>query len=721
MITHLNKTLSLRTIFSLLLALILLLPESVGADCIDPDGDGYGWNGDRACRTRRVRKASTENTLTILNHQVSEVRDTSVKITANFSEKSSGRIEFGDSASLGKTGPYTILKQKGFVQTLKGLKPNTTYHYRVMAQNGRKKAYSKTGQFKTSAKDSLVATTTTTSSTTTKPKPTTTTKPKVTSASTNFDGVINVASAWQEGDFAFVVQQDFGVPGDSSANGNVSTLRIFEDGRELNMAHASHQSIRMQGKGRFSHWGQNLYFSASDNSNPSKNRRSYTFIRGNGVTTTKPQGNTGASTSVPPATPPTTPSAVNNSGNGSQNNILVENCPFPSVRIENSAVSAGIFGPVPRINGRLPAEMPIGVPFDGIIPGTEYIRISSNSGNGGHYYSSRQVWNADKTKLMIGDGLVDENRLLDATNGYSLLPQRINLNSNRVWSNVDPDIIYGLSGNTLFKVNVSTGSREPIYTRPNGAVLDLRGKATIPDDDSKMLLYVPSENKLVSINLQSNQVPRPVLGELDWTPYGSLKSGGMFLNYGHAGRYALLRTPVNGKLYRLSPDLTQVNELGSMCCHSDNALNIFGESVEAETIWSGRLRVHNYDTLSSYKTPSTIEKLPGLSSMFPSYVSGRGQKQCGKGWVVMSGEEGEGSPNHPLIVMKIDGNSQTPTFKAVGGDLHSGAAVSNIYINAGKQKAVQSPDGSAIIFDSDGGVPGGELSTYILRDRVASR
>ena len=85
--------------------------------------------------------------------------------------------------------------------------------------------------------------------------------------------------------------------------------------------------------------------------------------------------------------------------------------------------------------------------------------------------------------------------------------------------------------------------------------------------------------------------------------------------------------------------------------------------------------------------------------------------------MLISGEEGNGSPNHPLALYKVDGNTVTPTFKVLGGDLHSGEPVPNQSSNLGKQKAVQSPDGNAVIFDSDGGVPGGELSTYILREK----
>ena len=58
--------------------------------------------------------------------------------------------------------------------------------------------------------------------------------------------------------------------------------------------------------------------------------------------------------------------------------------PFPTVSERNQAVDANVFGPVPTTNGVLPANMPLGVPFDGPVAGTEYVRISSSSGNGEH-------------------------------------------------------------------------------------------------------------------------------------------------------------------------------------------------------------------------------------------------------------------------------------------------------------------------------------------------
>ncbi len=58
-----------------------------------------------------------------------------------------------------------------------------------------------------------------------------------------------------------------------------SRTRLFEDGRPLGPAHAVHRSIRRDGRGRFSHWREALYFSTSDNSDPRTNGRLYVAVR----------------------------------------------------------------------------------------------------------------------------------------------------------------------------------------------------------------------------------------------------------------------------------------------------------------------------------------------------------------------------------------------------------------------------------------------------------
>ena len=65
------------------------------------------------------------------------------------------------------------------------------------------------------------------------------------------------------------------VPSDEEPGG--SRMQLTEDGRPLGPANSGHDRIRAGGHGQYSHWGEHVYFSASDNSDPRSNGRRYTF------------------------------------------------------------------------------------------------------------------------------------------------------------------------------------------------------------------------------------------------------------------------------------------------------------------------------------------------------------------------------------------------------------------------------------------------------------
>ena len=65
------------------------------------------------------------------------------------------------------------------------------------------------------------------------------------------------------------------IAGDTVDDPNGSRLRLYEQGRPIGPAHAPHQEIAQAGSGRFSHWLSALFFSASDNTDPRTNGRTY--------------------------------------------------------------------------------------------------------------------------------------------------------------------------------------------------------------------------------------------------------------------------------------------------------------------------------------------------------------------------------------------------------------------------------------------------------------
>jgi len=392
-----------------------------------------------------------------------------------------------------------------------------------------------------------------------------------------------------------------------------------------------------------------------------------------------------------------------------------------TVTLTNSNNGGGAFANVSTQNnvawnaGNSNANRPkpaLGVWEPGDVPGTEIMRVSDDSGNGLHFYNSRQVWNIDMTKVMVGDGVVTDNKLLDATNNYALLPTRIPLNSHRVWSNMNPNFIYGIRAQTQFcRFNVATGATTVLFSR--GTVINIRSKGNLPGDDSKIALYEPSTNRIISFNLQTNSI----IADIVW-PNGNISSGGGYVSYDWSGNWVLVGMgDGSGRFYRMTPNLTNITQVHNETRHSDFAYNTAGESVHVLTKYNGSVHVINIDNPSkNYISPIFGGADPNSPSwsVTPDYISGRGQTGA-PGWIAFSGESGIGSPNHPIGLYKIDGNTNAATIKVIGYDHHSALGALSNGGNDDRQKASVSPDGNQIIFTSDWGVPNGPLSAYILR------
>ena len=100
-------------------------------------------------------------------------------------------------------------------------------------------------------------------------------------AGLRFTGEISVTAIRPESGFAYGIDMSAFKEGpllgrgDSSSAPTVSTTVLREDANRLGPAHSPHQEIRDLGGGRFSHWGEGLVFSTSDNSDPRGNNRKY--------------------------------------------------------------------------------------------------------------------------------------------------------------------------------------------------------------------------------------------------------------------------------------------------------------------------------------------------------------------------------------------------------------------------------------------------------------
>jgi hypothetical protein len=73
--------------------------------------------------------------------------------------------------------------------------------------------------------------------------------------------------------------QELASESDDGINKYRSPWRLLEDGRPVGAPHALHDDIRRLGRGRHSHWKAHFLFSASDNSDPNLNDRTYAIVR----------------------------------------------------------------------------------------------------------------------------------------------------------------------------------------------------------------------------------------------------------------------------------------------------------------------------------------------------------------------------------------------------------------------------------------------------------
>jgi glycosyltransferase involved in cell wall biosynthesis len=91
------------------------------------------------------------------------------------------------------------------------------------------------------------------------------------------DVVIDTGNVRPETGHCYVASLDIG-PGSER-------FSLWEDGRPLGPAGCLHDEIRSQGMGRYSVWGNSLYLSTSDGSDPRDNRRTYLLRRASVVPT----------------------------------------------------------------------------------------------------------------------------------------------------------------------------------------------------------------------------------------------------------------------------------------------------------------------------------------------------------------------------------------------------------------------------------------------------
>ncbi|MET1054846.1 MAG: pectate lyase [Pedobacter sp.] len=164
---------------------------------------------------------------------------------------------------------------------------------------------------------------------------------------------VDLSTAKKDEGYAY---KAFGIQGTGDAVGSTaSILKLYENGKEIGPAHAAHATIRTTGKGAFSHWGTALYFSASDNTDPRTNGRTYTYTLG-----TKSDSNT--------STPVALPSTDKIIGYAMQGGTTTGGAGGKTVEVNTLA----------GLKAAVSSNDPLIIRVSGYISGTGYMNVKSN-------------------------------------------------------------------------------------------------------------------------------------------------------------------------------------------------------------------------------------------------------------------------------------------------------------------------------------------------------
>ena len=224
-----------------------------------------------------------------------------------------------------------------------------------------------------------------------------------------------------------------------------------------------------------------------------------------------------------------------------------------------------------------------------MIPGATIVtRISDNTtfglkdGRARHQYSKRQAWNSDESLLEIGGKLIDSSN-------YDIVIEKIPLSTERVWSNVDPDIMYGLNysnekRNVFSAFNVSNQSTSLIFTLDDFDKCSIgHGEGTITNNDQRILFLCTRGEEQRTYLITYDLPGRTILGEtttadrVDWA------------GFSQSGQFVLMDSSEtrdsNKYLTRYTPELKHPTLLSRIRHHGDFGVDDNGDDVYAMIGW----------------------------------------------------------------------------------------------------------------------------------------
>jgi hypothetical protein len=312
-----------------------------------------------------------------------------------------------------------------------------------------------------------------------------------------------------------------------------------------------------------------------------------------------------------------------------------------------------------------------------------------------HDYSKDQVWNADGTEIQLAAS-GGQAQVLDGET-YQFLRYATNVPSRNRWSYVNPDLMYGVSGNRLVSVSATTGTITTIHTFTGYAEIELGlGEGNQSNDDRYWAIIGKNNgwtnSEFIVYDLQTDtvvgtKVEGDLGGIIDWV---SMSQGGEYF----VVRYNPFGSGVKQGIKRWNRDFSEELHIWDNPQHGDIGVGVNGNPVWV-TIGSGvGFYLHMTDMVTGVTTGLVWQEAYGIEG---AHVSCRNINR--PGWAYVSVEPPLSDVNRhrmtrEMFAVKLDNSG---TFERWG--FHN--ASSRVYWQ--QPHLTVNQDGTKVMFASSWG------------------
>jgi len=313
--------------------------------------------------------------------------------------------------------------------------------------------------------------------------------------------------------------------------------------------------------------------------------------------------------------------------------------------------------------------------IQGMDSGVTITRVTPDESFGTHSYSRRQAWNADETKIDI------KRKILDATNNYSVLLTH-SLSSERIWSNIDPNLIYGLATapkrNNFAKYDVATKTRTILrtFTEYDACTIG-EYEGSISNNDRYVVLSCEDSSggkDLISYDIEEDAVLGKIRADSDLN----------WVSFSQSGKFILVENNAPGnsldeELVRYDKFFKGKEVLTDNRAHGDLGIDENGDDVFVMIFW---------DTISYIRLRDGLRvELSVTNRAGNGHVSCRAIRR--PGWCYISSRDQQ----QRIAAVKISQNESVVELWGFS------KATSSKYGN--QPQASVSPSGEKVIFSSD--------------------